>query len=371
MTAATTTAPETELLHSPFTLGELTLANRLVMSPMTRSRGTLDNRPGPLAATYYAQRASAGLIVTEGTQTSAAAKGFSRVPGIFTDVQVAEWRDVTGAVHDAGGRIFCQLWHCGRISHHLSQPGHQPPVAPSAVRAEAFVVLDDGTRVEADTPRPFETAELPLLIDEFVGAARNAVAAGFDGVELHGANGYLLHQFLSPSTNLRTDGYGTTPAGRMRLVLELAEAVGAAIGRERTGIRLSPLNRYNDIGAPDSEAFYATLVGELDRIGLGYIHMVEGQAGQVRDLEGIDHHAWRRRFSGAWIANNLYDRDLAEAALQAGSADLISFGRPFIANPDLVERYRTGAPLNEVDFATAYRGDAPGYTDYPFLTDRP
>jgi N-ethylmaleimide reductase len=364
-------APGTELLYSSFTLAGLELANRLVMSPMTRSRGTLDNRPGPLAATYYAQRASAGLIITEGTQTSAAAKGFSRVPGIFTDVQIAEWREVTDAVHFAGGKIFVQLWHCGRISHHLSQPGHQPPVAPSAIRAEAFVVLDDGTRVETDMPRPFETAELPLLIDEFVAAGRNAIAAGFDGVELHGANGYLLHQFLSPSTNLRTDGYGTTPAGRMRLVLELAEAVGAAIGRERTGIRLSPLNRYNDIGAPDSEGFYSDLIGELDRIGLGYIHMVEGQAGLVRDLEGIDHHAWRRRFSGAWIANNLYDRDLAEAALRTGSADLISFGRPFIANPDLVERYRIGAPLNEVDFATAYRGDAPGYTDYPFLTDRP
>jgi N-ethylmaleimide reductase len=360
----------TALLHTPFALGGLTLANRLVMSPMTRSRGTLDNGPGPLAATYYAQRASAGLIITEGTQTSPAAKGFARVPGIFTDAHIAEWREVTDAVHAAGGHIFVQLWHCGRISHHRSQPGRQAPVAPSAIRADAFCVLDDGSRVATDMPRAFETAELPLLIDEFVTAARNGIAAGFDGVELHGANGYLLHQFLSESTNTRTDGYGTTAAGRMRLVLELAEAVGAAIGRERVGIRLSPVNRYNDISEPDAEGFYGALIAELDRVGLAYIHMVEGQAGQVRELEGIDHHTWRRRFSGAWIANNMYDEALAEAALQAGYADLVSFGRPFIANPDLALRYRTGAPLNEVDFTTAYRGGEAGYTDYPFLSDR-
>lgn len=364
----TASAQDEDWLHRPFALGGLTLANRFVMSPMTRSRGTLDNRPGPLAATYYSQRASAGLVITEGTQTSAAAKGFSRVPGIFNDAQIAEWRDVTAAVHAEGGHIFCQLWHCGRISHHLSQPGHRAPAAPSAIRADAMVVLDDGQRVPVDAPRAFTSAELSDLADEYVTAARNAIAAGFDGVELHGANGYLLHQFLSESTNIRTDGYGTTIAGRIRFVVEVAEAVGAAIGIERTGIRLSPLNRYNDIHEPDPEGLYTALIDELGRLGLGYVHLVEGQAGQSRELDGLDHKRLRRRFGGAWIANNSYDRELAEAALSAGDTDLVSFGRPFIANPDLVARYRLRAPLNDVDYATAYRGEAAGYVDYPFLT---
>ncbi len=357
------------MLLSPFDLGPTRLSNRMVMSPMTRSRATIDNLPGAAAATYYAQRATAGLLISEGTQTSARAKGFPRVPGIFSAAQVEDWRRTTDKVHEAGGHIFAQLWHCGRISHRASQPGGLPPVAPSAIRAEANIVLDDGTRLPADEPRAFETGELRLLVDEYVQASVNAMAAGFDGVELHAANGYLLHQFLSESANRRGDGYGGSPSGRIRLVVELAEAVCAAVGRDRTGIRLSPVNRYNDINDTDPTSTYTPLLGELDRLGLVYVHMVEGQAGQSREPSGYDFVAARRLFGGAWIANNMFDAALAEQALRDGRADLISFGRPFIANPDLVERYRRGAALNEVDYSTAYAGGEAGYIDYPFLAD--
>lgn len=354
-------------LFSPFALGGIRLSNRMVMAPMTRSRATPDNRPGDSAITYYRQRASAGLIVTEGTQTSLRAKGFPRVPGLFSPKLVEDWRRVTEAVHEAGGHIYTQLWHCGRISDARCQPGGEPPCAPSAIRAEANIVLDDGTRIPAGMPRAFESRELPLLVEEFVSAARNAIAAGFDGVELHAANGYLLHQFLSESTNQRTDGYGTTIGGRIRFVVETAEAVSAAIGAGRTGIRFSPLSRYNAIAEPDPTGLYSALIAELDRIGLVYVHMVEGQAGTTRESEGFDFAGLRRRFGGAWIANNMYDREMAEAALRRGDADLVSFGRPFIANPDLVERYRARAPLNAIDLATAYAGGDKGYIDYPAM----
>jgi len=365
-----TVATDQRLLFSPFALGRIGLANRIVMAPMTRSRATLaDNRPGPLALKYYVQRASAGLIIAEGTQTSAHAKGFPRIPGLFARAQVDEWREVTDAVHEVGGHIFAQLWHCGRISHHLSQPDRALPGAPSAIRADNMVMLDDGTRVPTDTPRAFATPELPGLIDEYVIAARNAIAAGFDGVELHSANGYLLHQFLSVASNQRDDAYGGSPEKRARFVIETAQAVAAAVGADRTGIRLSPVSRYNDIGEDDPTPTYDHLLGALDRIGLAYVHMVEGHAGVSRDPAGFDFLAARRRFGGAWIVNNMYDASLAEEALREGRADLVSFGRPFIANPDLVARLRHSAPLAEVDFTTAYAGGEAGYTDYPNLAE--
>jgi N-ethylmaleimide reductase len=363
-------AGDERLLFSPFALGRITLSNRIVMAPMTRSRATLeDNRPGPLALTYYVQRASAGLIVAEGTQTSRNAKGFPRIPGLFAKAQVDEWRAITDAVHTSGGAIFAQLWHCGRISHHRSQPDGALPAAPSAIRAEGMVMLDDGTRLPTDTPRAFATAELPALIDEYVTAARNAIAAGFDGVELHSANGYLLHQFLSEASNQRTDFYGGSPENRARFVIETADAVASAIGADRTGIRLSPVSRYNDIGEDDPTPTYAHLLGALDRIGLAYVHMVEGHAGVSRDPVGFDFVAARKQFGGAWIVNNMYDAALAEEALREGRADLVSFGRPFIANPDLVARLRHDAPLAEVDFTNAYAGGEAGYIDYPNLAE--
>lgn len=354
------------LLFSPYELSGLPLANRIVMSPMTRSRAT-GSQPNELMRLYYRQRAGAGLLIAEGTQTSPFAKGFPAVPGIYTEAHIAGWRLITADVHAAGGRIFLQLWHCGRISHPRNQPEGAPPVAPSAILADAFVVLDDGSRVKVETPRALETAELPALVDEFVIAARNAMSAGFDGVEIHAANGYLLHQFLNDCSNQRTDRYGGTVAGRIRFVVEVAEAVSAAVGAQRTGIRLSPVNRYNDMRDSDPNGLYAALLPELSRMGLAYVNIVEGEAGVTRDARGFDYDAARRLFNGTWIANNLYDRELAEATLARGYADLVSFGRPFIANPDLVERFRRGAALNAVDYSTAYRGGAAGYVDYPAL----
>jgi len=354
-------------LLTPYELAGLTLPNRFVMSPMTRSRA-VNNEPNAMMTRYYAQRASAGLIVAEGTQTSPSARGFPGVPGIYADSQIAGWREVTQAVHEAGGHIFLQLWHCGRISHRLHQPGGALPVAPSAIRANAFSVLEDGTRVEVETPRALETSELPGLIEEFVSAARNALRAGFDGVEIHAANGYLLHQFLAENANVRTDGYGTTVEGRIRFVVELADAVARAVGPHRTGIRLSPVNRYNDVADSDPNATYAALLRELSRLRLAYANVTEGEGQVSRDARGFDFAAARRLFSGAWMVNNLYDRALAEAALESGYADLVAFGRPFLANPDLVTRFRIGAPLNAVDYKTAYRGGVAGYIDYPSLT---
>lgn len=354
------------LLYSRYELGGLPLTSRIVMSPMTRSRAT-GGQPNELMRLYYRQRAGAGLLIAEGTQTSACAKGFPAVPGIYTAAHIAGWRLITDDIHLAGGRIFLQLWHCGRISHPRNQPDGRLPVAPSAIAADACVVLDDGTRVQVETPRALETHELPALVDEFVTAARNAMAAGFDGVEIHAANGYLLHQFLNDGSNQRTDRYGGTVAGRIRFVVEVAEAVSAAVGSQRTGIRLSPVNRYNDMRDSDPNSLYAALLSELGRIGLAYVNVVEGEAGVTREARGFDYPAARRDFDGTWIANNLYDRELAEKALAQGDADLVSFGRPFIANPDLVERYRLGARLNAVDYSTAYRGGAAGYVDYPAL----
>jgi N-ethylmaleimide reductase len=355
------------LLFTPFDLAGLRLANRMVMAPMSRHRADALNRPHALAATYYRQRASAGLLIAEGTQTSLFAKGFPGVPGIFTPGQISEWRKTTAAVHEAGGRIFLQLWHCGRISHRLCQPNGQLPVAPSAIRATAVAVLDDGSRVETDTPRALETRELPALTEEFATAAANAVEAEFDGVELHAANGYLLNQFLCDGSNQRCDRYGGSITNRIRFVVETLEAVTARIGAHRTGIRLSPVTTYMDTHDSDPPALYTALIEQLSRLQLGYVHAVEGLAGVSRDWLDFDFTAARRLFDGPWIANNMFDRTLAQTALAEGRSDLVSFGRPFVANPDLVERYRLIAPLNDIDPAHLYGGGEQGYTDYPAL----
>jgi len=355
-------------LFSPVQLGGLTLTNRIVMAPLTRSRAGSGDVPGPMNAEYYAQRASAGLIISEATQISQQGKGYAFTPGIYTDAQVAGWTLVTDAVHQAGGRIFAQLWHVGRISHPDLQQDGQLPVSASALRPEGKAFTETGFKPHV-TPRALETSELPGIVQDYRHAAACAKRAGFDGVEIHSANGYLLEQFIRDSTNRRTDAYGGPVANRIRLVLEVAAAVIGVWGRERVGIRLSPVSPNVSI-AQDSDPVgtYGTLVDELSRLGLAYLHCVEGETIGPRNIPGGFSFAdIRSRFSGVYIGNNGYDRALALRARSENSADLICFGRLYIANPDLVERLRIDAPLAEAPKDTWYGGGAHGYTDYPNL----
>jgi N-ethylmaleimide reductase len=356
------------LLFSPIDLGPYRLANRVVMAPLTRSRAQNGDVPSPLAPIYYAQRASAGLIIAEATQVSPQGKGYAWTPGIYSDAQVAGWRTITDAVHVKGSRIFLQLWHVGRISHPSLQPGGVLPVAPSAIRPEGNAFTETGFQPFV-APRALETAEIPGIVEDYRRAAQNALAAGFDGVEIHGANGYLIEQFLRTGTNKRADRYGGSIENRARFALEVAEAVVGVWGASRVGIRLSPLNPAAGL-APDRDAAesYGYTVERLDALGLIYIHVIEGATQGPREVPGgFDLQRLRRLYKGRYIANNGYDRALAVDALQHGRADLIAFGRPFIANPDLVERFRRGAPLGALDRATLYGGGAKGYTDYPFM----
>lgn len=354
-------------LFESCTLGALTLSNRIVMAPLTRNRAGPGLVPSPLAAEYYAQRASAGLLIAEATQVSPQAQGYQDTPGAYTAEQIAGWRKVTEAVHDRGGRIFLQLWHVGRISHVDLQPGGAAPVAPSAIRAQTKTFVNNQF-VDVSEPRALALDEIPGIIADFRKTAANAITAGFDGVEIHGANGYLLDQFAKDGANVRTDVYGGSVENRARLMLEVAEAVADEIGPECTGIRLSPVSPANGVSCSDPQAQFDYIVDKLDALGLVYIHVVEGATGGPRDVAPFDFEGLRRRFSNTYIANNGYDRDLAETRLAAGHADLFAFGRPFISNPDLVERLRTGAPLAEMDTATLYGGGAEGYTDYPTLS---
>ena len=353
-------------LFDSFKLGPLTLPNRLVMAPLTRNRAVEGQVPNPLAVEYYAQRASAGLLITEASQVSHQGQGYQDTPGIFSPAQVAGWRKVTDEVHKRGGRIFIQLWHVGRISHTDLQPGQAAPVAPSAIRAKTKTFVG-GTFTDVSEPRELTLAEIPGVVESFRKAARNAVEAGFDGVEIHGANGYLLDQFAKDGTNKRTDAYGGSIENRARLMLEVAEAVAKEIGPERTGIRISPVTPANDVSDSNPQPLFDYIVDKLNALKLVFIHVIEGATGGPRDNAPFDYASLRKRFAGAYIANNGYSYDLAGKVLAAGAADLIAFGRPFIANPDLVERLKKGAPLNEPDKATFYGGGAKGYTDYPTL----
>lgn len=355
-------------LFEPTRLGPLTLANRIVMAPLTRNRAETGLVPGALAATYYSQRASAGLLIAEATQISAQAQGYQDTPGIYSQAQIDGWRQVTDAVHAKGGRIFLQMWHVGRVSHVDLQPGGAAPVAPSALRAQTQTFVNNGF-VDVSEPRALNIDELPGIIDDFRQAAANAIAAGFDGVELHAANGYLLDQFLKDGANARTDAYGGSVENRARLTLEVAAAVAGEIGAERTGIRISPVSPGNGISCSNPQAQFEYLAERLDALGLVYLHVVEGATGGPRDIAPFNYDALRQRFSNTYIANNGYTLELARSQLAAGQADLFAFGRPFIANPDLVERLRSGAPLNEPDRSTFYGGGAAGYVDYPFLDD--
>lgn len=354
-------------LFAPYTLGGITLSNRIVMAPLTRNRAAAGLVPGPQTAEYYTQRASAGLIISEASQISQQGQGYQDTPGIYTQDQVAGWRVVTDAVHAAGGKIFLQLWHVGRISHVDLQKDGAAPVAPSAIPAKGKTFVNNGF-VEVSEPRALELKELPGIVADYRKAAAHAIKAGFDGVEIHGANGYLLDQFAKDGANHRTDAYGGSVENRARLMLEVATAVTEEIGAGRTGIRLSPVSPANGISCSDPQAQFDYIVRELDKLGLVYLHIVEGATGGARDNAPFDYDALRAAFRNTYIANNGYDLSLAQQKLAENKADLIAFGRPFIANPDLVKRLKTGAALAEPDRATMYGGGAKGYTDYPALS---
>lgn len=355
-------------IFEPYDLGPVPLANRIVMAPLTRNRAAAGLIPGPHAAEYYAQRATAGLIIAEATQVSPQGQGYQDTPGIYTPEQIAGWRVVTDAVHAKGGRIFLQLWHVGRVSHVDLQPGGAAPVAPSAIPAATKTFVNN-TFTETSMPRALNLEEIPGIVADFRQAAANAIAAGFDGVEVHGANGYLLDQFAKDGSNHRTDAYGGSVENRARLMLEVAAAVAAEIGPERTGIRISPVSPANGVSSSDPQLQFDYIVDHLSKLGLVYLHVVEGATGGPRDVAPFDFAGLRRRFSGTYIANNGYDLKLATAHLAAGEADLFAFGRPFIANPDLVARLQSGAALNEINPATIYGGGAEGYIDYPALAE--
>jgi N-ethylmaleimide reductase len=362
-------------LFEPTHAGSLALANRIVMAPLTRNRSPRAV-PGPLAVEYYRQRASAGLIVSEGTAISQQGQGYADVPGLYGPEQLEGWRKVTAAVHAAGGKIVTQLWHVGRVSHTELQAGGQAPVAPSAIPAatKTYLIRDGkGGFDQTSTPRALAAEEIAGIVDDFRKAARAALDCGFDGVEIHGANGYLLDQFLKLGANHRTDHYGGSIANRIRFTLEVVRAVAAEIGAGRVGLRISPVTPANGISDPDPQPLFEALLTELAPLGLAYIHVIEGATGGPRVIEDrpFDYRRLKAAYraaggKAAWMVNNGYDRQLADDAVAEG-ADLVAFGRPFIANPDLVRRLREHAPLQVPERATMYGGGAEGYTDYPAL----
>ncbi len=356
------------MLFSPLTLGEIELPNRLVMAPLTRLRSGVEGVPGPLVVEHYRQRASLGLIVSEGTYPTPAGQSYPGQPGLVTEEQIAGWKKVTDAVHAEGGRIFAQVMHGGRVSHPEITGGHEI-VAPSAVGIDGEVRTPDGKK-PYPVPRELSTDELPSVIQEIVTASRNAVEAGFDGVELHSANGYLLHEFLAPNTNVRTDSYGGSPENRARFVIETVNAVVEALGANRVGIRISPEHSVQGIAETDPadvRATYEVLVDTIASLNLAYLSILhhDPKGELVQDL--------RERFNGTFLVNTGFGvvttRDEALALVADGHADAVVVGRPAIANPDLARRWREGLPLNEPDPSTFYGEGAKGYTDYPFYAN--
>jgi len=350
---------------TPVQLGPYTLPNRMVMAPMTRNRAVEGLVPAQIAATYYQQRASAGLIVTEGSQVSAQGVGYPNTPGVHSEAQVEGWKRVTAAVHERGGRIFLQLWHVGRISHPLLQPEGALPVAPSAVAAEGTIRTYSGPQPFV-MPRALETAEIPGLVEQFAHGARTALESGFDGVEIHGANGYIVDQFLRDGTNHRTDEYGGSVENRARFLVEVVEAVAGVWGADRVGVRFSPTGAFNSMSDSDPVATFSYAAQTLDRFGLAYLHVIEPVSGPMA-VPGAPAVApvIRQRFHSPLILNGGFDLATADSAIAEGRADLISFGQLFLANPDLPERFAEGAPLNAPDYATFYTGGEKGYIDYP------
>jgi N-ethylmaleimide reductase len=366
-----------QLLLRPLQLGALKLPNRMVMAPLTRMRAGAAAVPTALMAEYYRQHASAGVIITEGTAVSALAHGYPSSPGIYTAEQIAAWRIVTDGVHRQNGRILMQIQHNGRGSLAVYNPDGSLPVAPSAIRYSGKVYTPAFQPLDPEIPRALETHEIPALIDSFTLAAGNAIAAGFDGVELQGANGHLIDQFLCDGSNQRTDAYGGSIAGRARLLLEMVDAIGAAIGANRLGVRLSPYGRYGGISDTDPVALFSYVVRELSRRNIAYLHLIEALGSEIGVTDelraNVPNNAalFRHSFSGPLISAGAYTPATAALALADGRADAIAFGRLFIANPDLVARVRLGAALNAPDRATFYGGGAHGYTDYPTLSTEP
>ena len=355
------------LLLSPAKLGSLTLQNHVVMSPLTRSRAT-GNVPNDLMAQYYAERASVGLIITEGTSTSPDGIGYPRIPGAYSAEQTAGWKRIVEAVHAKGARIFIQFMHCGRIGHELNLPAGARILGPSAIAAQGEMYTDAAGMKPFATPVAMTDADLKSTLEGFVQSAKNSMTAGFDGVELHGANGYLLEQFIRPTSNQRTDRYGGSIENRARYVLEVVDAVIAAIGKDKVGIRLSPYGTFNDMpDYPDMATDYAYLAKELNARGLVYIHLVDHSSMGRPPVPPAIKATFRELFKGALILSGGYDKDRAEKDLADGKCDLVAFGRPVLANPDLIKRWQTGAPLNPPDMKTFYTPGPVGYTDYPTL----
>jgi len=359
------------VLLSPVALGDLHLPNRMIMAPLTRCRATVPgNVPNEMMRTYYRQRAGAGLIVSEATQVVPEGQGYPATPGIHSDAQQAGWEMITRAVHDAGGRMVLQLWHVGRVSHSDFQPGGRLPVAPSAIAIYGEGYVPSGEKKPFETPRPLEAEEIPALVDAYARAAERALAAGFDGVEVHAANGYLIDQFLRDGSNKRTDRYGGSLQKRMRLLREVLAAVIRVAGASRTGVRISPLQPMNGMDDSDPWGTFSYVVRELNPFGLAYLHIAgmgedePGKAGPAFDLADLV-----PLFDGPVMRNYHYDQARAEADVAGGRAAAVAFGVPFIANPDLVERIRRDAPWNEPDAATFYGGGEAGYIDYPTLAD--
>jgi N-ethylmaleimide reductase len=361
---------KTNTSFTPYTLGNTILTNRLVMAPMTRSRA-IGNKPNALIAEYYRQRAGAGLIVSEGVSPSPNGLGYARMPGLFSKDQVNAWKEVTKAVHEASGKIFAQIMHAGRIGHALNLPEGARIVSASAVIATGQIWTDKEGMKDHPVPQALSLDDVAKTKAEYVQAALNAIEAGFDGIELHGANGYLLEQFLSPFSNQRTDNYGGSIENRSRFVLEVAKEVADAIGKENVGIRLSPYGVYNEMPHyPEIDATYTYLAEELNKIGITYIHLVDHSSGGAPEVPLSIKKAIREKFRNTLILSGGYTLDRAEEDLSSGFADLVAFGKPFITNPDLVERLQRNFPINnKLDASTLYTADAKGYTDYPVFQD--
>jgi N-ethylmaleimide reductase len=356
-------------LFAPGLIGEIEVQNRIAMAPLTRSRADKEGVHSSLAVDYYRQRATAGLLITEATNISRQGRGYAFTPGIYSDAHVCAWRAVTDAVHHAGGRIVCQLWHVGRMSHVDLQENGAAPVAPSAIPAGELIFLETNTHAPPSPPRALETSEIAALVETYRAAARRAWDAGFDGVEVHSANCYLLEQFVRDSTNNRTDQYGGSVENRIRFPIEAITAVADVWGPGRVGVRLSPITRAVGDTPLDSDPqeTYGLYAERLGQLGLAYLHCIEGQTRGDNAASAFDFKALHRSFGGSYIANNSYNREMALDAMHSGHADMVAFGRPFIGNPDLVDRFRRDAPLAVADPRTFYGGGAAGYTDYPTL----
>ena len=358
-------------LFEQATLGPISLQNRTAMAPMTRSRATADHVPTPIMATYYGQRSGAGLIITEGVAPSANGVGYPRIPGIYNAEQTEAWRPIAEAAHAGGAKIFMQFMHTGRISHPLNMPEGAEVVAPSAIAAQGEMYTDQSGNQPHPTPKAMTAEDLEATKADFVQAAKNAIAAGFDGVELHAANGYLLEQFLYPGSNQRTDNYGGSVENRARFVLEVSEAVANAIGKDKVGIRLSPQGAFNDILPYEgAEEMYDYISKEINKLGLVYIHVVDHQAMGAPEVPAAIKETIRNNFNGTYILSGGYvDAERAQNDLAAGKGDLVAYGRPFLANPDLVSRLKNGEALNQPDYDTLYTPGEKGYTDYPVLAE--